>query len=173
MESSTWQVILAVGVASVLQAIAYAIREWINGKARARLQTAIDGTATLTATNLVSNGNLPRAAPCIPAVAHAVSQNIKGCRDAVDYATTATNVAHATMEREGIPIQNQELLVKKLKSALDDTRAQADETAAKEARHSENNTAWVKLLREEMERLKIDFASLKDAPSPKPIQERE
>lgn len=147
MESSTWQVIIAVGLAAVLQSVAYWIREAANGRARVRMESKIDGNTALTATSLVSSGNLPKAAPCIPAVAKAVSGSVPACQNAVDYATIATNVAHDTMSREGIPVQSQDLLVDKLRSML-------EETATKEARHNEANAAQLKVLRDEIERLK-------------------
>lgn len=164
MESQTWQIILAVAVASVLQAIAYAIREYANDKKMARLQTSMDGNTALCATSLVSNGTLPKAAPCIPAVAKAVSSTVKGCEDSADYATTAIAVAHETMTRENIPIQSQELLVDKLHAKIAENQTKIEDTATKEARHSENNAAWVKLLREEMERMKVEMAAMKSEP---------
>ncbi len=168
MESSTWQVILAVAAASVLQSIAYAIREFANSKKMARLQTSMDGNTALTATALVSSGSLPNAAPCIPAVAKAVSSNGDGCRSAVDYAVIATNVAREKMASEGIPIQSQELLVDKLhakisesQARIEENQAKIDDTAAKEARHSENNAAWVKSLQNQLERLQNEMDAMK------------
>lgn len=180
-----WKTILANGALTVLLAVAYAIREWVNGwraererikadEDRARIETKIDGNTALCATTLVSSGNLPKAAPCIPAVAKAISQP-GAATSACEYVATATAEAHDTMEREGIPIQSQDLLVKKLHAMLvetqkradkaeeqiEDTQEQVEEARAAEKRHNENNMLHVKGLHEALDKMKADMAALK------------
>ena len=158
MESSTWQVILAIAAAAVLQSIAYAIREWANGIARQRMENKIDSGVAMGATSLVSSGRLPQAAPCIPAVAAALSNkpDSKDVKSAEEYVKLAICVAHDVMTREGIPAQSQDLLIEKLKKMI-------EETQAKEQRHTENNTAWIKTLREEIDRLKVGMPNTKES----------
>lgn len=158
---SHWETILANGVYFLLLAVAYAIREWATSKWRSRVENKIDGNTALTATGLVSSGNLPESAPCPAAVAKAVSKNNGDPVTASEYAKTATDTAQATMKRENIPVQNQALLVNKLHDMLVCTARTAEETRVKEERHSENNAAWVKTLREEMDRLKAEMQSMK------------
>lgn len=162
-----WKTIIANGMYFVLLAIAYAIREWVNGHARLRMENKLDGNTALCATSLVSSGNLPKAAPCIPAVASALSSQTG--RDGVaacEYAAKATAVAHATMEREGIPIQSQDLLVQKLRSVIAESTS-ADliqDVRVREERHAVNNAAWVKVLKEEVDRLKAEMAEVRGKP---------
>ncbi|HWH80527.1 MAG TPA: hypothetical protein VNT76_24265 [Candidatus Binatus sp.] len=152
MESGTdWKIILAIAVAAILKEVADAIRAWANRRFQKRIETKMDGNTALCATTLVSSGNLPKAAPCIPAVAKAVSSTPSACESAVEYATNATAVAHQTMEREGIPIQSNDLRVKTLQATIEEIRI-------KEERHAENNAAWNKQLREDLEWLKSELA---------------
>ena len=44
-----------------------------------------------------------------------------------------------------------------------ENKEKIDDTAAREARHAENNVAWIKSLREELERIKAELAAMKDA----------
>lgn len=161
MESATWQVIVAIAFASVLQAIAYAIREGANNKKMSRLQTSLDGNTALCATNLVSSGNLPHAAPCIPAVAKAISSTAAGCSDAATYAQAATTVARETMRAEGIPIQSQDLLVDKLHAKISENREKVEDVAAKESRHNERDAENAKNLLELVAKLQRDMDAMK------------
>lgn len=169
---STWQVILAIAVAAVLKEVADVIRQWGNRKFQRRMETKMDGNTALTATSLVSSGRLPEAAPCIPSVAKAVSESNEACASAVEYATTATAVAHATMAKEGIPIQSQDLLVEKLHAKIVATQSQADETKNTEARHAQNNAQWVRVLNERLDAMKGEIEAMKAKPTSGVIKER-
>lgn len=161
-----WKIILAIATAAVLQSVAYAIREWANGlkvkkaeEDRKRMENKIDGNTALCATNLVSSGNLPKAAPCIPAVANAInSQTSKDGVEACEYAAKATAVAHETMEREGLPINSQDSLLDKLRTMIDETSLnQIEDVRLREERHNKNNLDWIEALRKEIDRLKAEI----------------
>lgn len=173
-----WKTILANGGFLLLAALAYSLREWVSEKKRqakeaederkrkadreeerertARLENKLDGNTALCATQLVSSGNLPKAAPCIPEVAKALSADAASSKSACEYATAATAVAHDTMAREGIP-QAHDVLVQKLAAMLEETRA-------KEERHNQRNAENAKVWEAELERVKAEVSALKRSP---------
>lgn len=127
---------------------------YLNRLASKLLGVKLDANTALTATSLVSSGNLPKSAPCIPAVAKALSDSPQSCQSAITYADTAISKAHETMEERNIPIQSQELLVKKMQVMIADL-------IAKEARHNANNIENAKVWAAEAERLKAEMAAIK------------
>lgn len=168
-------ILIGIGIGNVL--IAY-----LNRLLSKLLGTKLDGNTALCATSLVSSGNLPKSAPCIPAVAKALSgdQHESSC----EYAAKATAVAYETMVREGVPIQGPDVLVEKLRAAIVETitregmtfshqedlfgkmhemlvRTQraSERTAETEQRHNTNNVKQIEANMEEIARLKAIIAA--------------
>lgn len=145
--ANNWKMLLAQGAMGIMFAIAYWIREKAKERRDTRVEAKIDGNTALCATSLVSGGTLPKTAPCIPAVAKALSETRASCESSTAYADKAVLTAHEAMEKANIPIQSQDLLVQKLMKEIADL-------IAKEARHNANNVENNKVWAAEVERLK-------------------
>lgn len=139
-------VTITIGLANI-------VLTYLNRMISKILGTKMDGNTTLCATHLVSSGTLPVAAPCIPAVAKALSETQADCQSSITYADTAISKARETMEKSNIPIQSQDLLIKRLVKEIADL-------IATEARHNANNVENSKVWAAEVERLKAKVAGI-------------